>query len=266
MGRRVGTVLVLLVAFSVFVPGVGHAIECNKKEQFFIRGLHDDGSTALRKGTWSTILMRNRDLDPDCPGPGTPNSGGIPLGTAFTVSTAHVRPGVSTFSDAGKWVEIGWLEVWEGLDTSSQAQGKKQWYVFASKAVDYESTDFTPQLAPNLEPGNEDMWRIQTTNDDSGWKLSVNFILGLGWVEFKTYTTNWSRGVPLAEAERKGTGTGLADEQRLLQWKRPGDDQWVNWEKQDCYQHIDNLSDPFWLWDKIAAAHFKIVQQGGVFC
>lgn len=161
-------------------------------------------------------------------------------------------------------MEIGWLEVWEGNDTSSQAQGKKDWYVFSQKIVDFNATDSTWQLAFNLEVGNEDLWRIRLRDDESGWKLSVNFIIGQGWVLFKEYNTNWNRAVPMAETERFGDGTGMADTQDDLLWQRPGDGLWVDWADNRCFTHTDNLAGG-WEYDRTGPNSFGI-NHSGIFC
>jgi hypothetical protein len=253
------------VLLALTVAGATPALaECEQTdiEQLFVNAENRAGEAPLRVGTLARILLRNRDLDQDCPGARQP---GDACDDAFygavTVSTAHMRPGIVDLEDRGKWIEIGWAEVWHSNDTSSQDESLKDWYVFAEKGVDFACTQFTSQLAPNLDPGTDDIWRI--SGDGAGtWTLSVNFAIGQGYVDFETYHTNWGKGVPLAETERFGNGTGMADHQYNLQWKTATG--WNSWVTNDCYLHVDNTGGQ-WDYDFLSDTAFDI-DHAGVFC
>ena len=254
--------LLLFLPVLEINPRVALASCHRAKEQIYVKA-QNNGSDPLRIGTRSRILMRNRDLDQTCPPTGVPRDDGGWTGAA-TLSTAHIRPGLVTSSDRSKFVEIGWVEVWRDSDTSSQAPSRKRWYVFSEKQANWNVTDVTLQHAPNLEPGNEDLWRIRLRDNGSGWKLSVNFIIGQGWVLFKEYNTNWDRGVPIAETERFTGGTGMADTQDVLLWQRPGDGQWVVWKDNRCWKHEDNIPGQ-WSYDHQGPNSYGI-NHSGIFC
>ncbi|MBI4259882.1 MAG: hypothetical protein HY658_04890, partial [Actinobacteria bacterium] len=211
--------LAILVLAQLVLDGTAaFAGSCSNAEQIFIRAAQSpsDSSPVYAYGTRSRITMRNRDLDPACPAAYPPDSTGF-YG-AVSLSTAHINRGI-TGSYAGYQVEIGWVEVWEGNDTSGQGAGLKDWYVFSEKQANWDIKDITTQLSFNLDPGNDDWWRasaVAKPNGTTDWKLAVNFLIGQGWVDFKTYNTEWDFGVPMGETERKGTDTGMMDYQYNL--------------------------------------------------
>jgi hypothetical protein len=178
-----------------------------------------------------------------------------------------MRPGIVSSSDQGKQIEIGWLEVWHDADTSSQAQPKKDWYVFTEKLVDFNCTHYTTQLAPNLDPNNDDIWRISGVPGGGGttnWHLAVNFAIGQGYVDVEIFNTNWDTGVPIGEVERFGGGTGMSDEHSNLQWKSSGGT-WSDWQGNQCWQHFD-LTAGEWDYDRSSIASFDVLHQSAGAC
>ncbi len=238
------------------------------REQFFVRALNNDGQPITRRGTLSRILMRNRDLDPDCPA-NYPPTNGCPPGDgwdgAATLSTAHMRSGLSTSTDQGKWIEIGWVELWHSADTSSQSADKKDWYLYTSKARNFDCQKQSLQLATNLDPGNDDIWRISATKLDDGttdWSLAVNFVIEQGYYTVETYNTEWDTGVPMAETERFGNDTCMTDAQYNLQWKTSSG--WESWQRNDCWEHTD-LTGGEWYYDWISDTEVHI-REGSAGC
>jgi hypothetical protein len=256
-------------SMTLFTTSV-HAGTCQQddREQYFVRAATNSGGTPTRQGTLSWILMANRDLDTGCSASVPPGQGCTHGFTgAATLSTAHTNPGLVSTTDQGKQVEIGWLEVWHDADTSSQAQSRKDWYIFTEKEVDFNCTQWSTQLAPNLDPNTQDIWKISAVNGSSGttdWHLSVNFIIQQGYVDIETYNTDWNAGVPLGETERFGGGTGMSDDQTNLQWKT-STGTWVDWQDNKCWQHVDMTAGE---WDYVrASGHaFDIEHQSAGSC
>jgi hypothetical protein len=263
--RMTGVALTLCMAGgNLFLTANPGYAACGNKEQYFIVAQNDSGIFVDRKGTQATILMRNRDLDQDCGG-NPPGSGSCGFSVPFTVSTAHLRPGLSGV-DQSKIVEIGWAELWATGDTSTQAESKKNWYVFSRKYVDGNCTQARNQLAPNLDPGTTDLWRITGVDKPNGttdWNLEVNFQLGGGWVLFEIYNTNWNKGFPMAETERLGDHTGMAEDQTGLRWLNLGN--WADWADNGCWRHIDQATSE---WDYVRRSNnsFDLLHQGADAC
>ena len=251
-----------ILASSLFLDAIPSYAACGTKEQYFIVAENSSQIAVERKGTQATILMRNRDLDQGCGG-GDPSGCGFPV--PFSVSTAHMRPGLSGI-DAQKIIEVGWAEIWATGDTSTQAQSKKDWYVFSRKYVDGNCTQARNQFAPNLDPGNTDIWRISGTDKPNGttdWDLDVNFQIGAGWVQFETYNTNWNQAYPMAETERLGDHTGMMDDQASLKWLFSGS--WANWAEHRCHSHSDTALNE-WDYVRRSTNSFDVIRQAAGAC
>lgn len=202
--------LVACVASIALPISSARAAPCNEQiEQFFIKN-----TVGYTHGTKNQILLKNRFLDQDCSGP-------VALSTAF----------IGKDDSRATWIEIGW---WEEV---CPAPGSHCWAVFVEKGVNGEITHIEKIVAPNLQPGTYDQWRVanrpKNPNGTTDWHLEVNFLIGQGWVDVRTYTTNWHTGIAYGETEAKGNDTGLREDQRNLQHKSaPGT--WVNWSGQSC--------------------------------
>lgn len=253
-----------LVSGAMYFGALPSYAACNTKEQYFILAENASQIAVERKGTQATILMRNRDLDQDCGG-SPPGAGSCGFSTPFTVSTAHMRPGLSGI-DNTKIIEIGWAELWTSGDTSTQAESKKDWYVFSRKYVDGNCTQARNQIALNLDPGNTDIWRISGTDKPNGttdWDLEVNFQIGAGWVLFETYNTNWNQAYPMAETERLGDHTGMMDDQTSLKWLFGGD--WADWGDHRCHTHTDQALNE-WDYVRRSTNSFDVIRQAAGAC
>jgi len=231
---------------------------CGDNEQLFIRAENASGNPMYRLGTLSRIYPFNRNLDTDCPHSGGANG-------AYTLSTAHLSSGNGNCAQ----VEIGHQLLWKGSDVSSQDLSKKIFYVFTEQQTTCTGiSDFWHQSAANIETNNDDIWRVSGVEQPGGgaqWHLSVNFVLGQGYVELAVYDTAWNSGIPNGETERFGEGTGLRDSQWNLQFKKT-DGTWINWPHLGCSSHPNHFTSSPWRWDDTSTSSYEVAQSGGVWC
>lgn len=238
---------VVIVSSLVLAPPA--LASCTTEKQIFVQSTASPSHT---NGTTNEILLKNRNLDPNC---GT--------GSAFctdpitmSLSTAHIsRSTTPTLS--GDWVEIGWFEYRTGAGDD--------WQLFTEKGLNGDMTKCFQTPAPNLEVGTYDRWRITGTHKADhtvDWDLQVNFLIGEGYATIKTYNTGWGENsaVALGETEARASESNMRDDQRNLQFKNdPGS--WVDWPNVDCIK--DTASD--FQWNRISDNAYT-VQGSGDLC
>ena len=238
-------VAVLLIACALVGASAtpAAAVDCGNNEQIFVQSTKDRD---LIRGTLNRIQMRNRPLDDRCEG-------------ALTVSTAHISRDV-VGTGCGCWVEIGWKEVWRNVGI------EKEWKVFVEKGIDFDSTQSTNIVAPNLEAGTDDLWRISGAPSSGGgesWDLAVNFVIGEGYVAVDTYHTDWLHGFAYGETESFVHDTGMRDDQTNLQFKNNSND-WVSWPGVTCGYDSGPLEQ--WRWHRIADDQYEVVASTSTDC
>ncbi len=236
--RRLSAAVALVLLCSLLKPVAAWAACSDEIEQFFIRASTSD----VVAGTDHKILLRDRALDSTCSSP-------------VALSTAHINDqGVGTAGNS--WVEIGW---WE-----EQAAGGKAWTVFVEKGVNGSVSHVDRIVAPNLELGTYDRWRVKNnprnSNGTTNWDLQVDFLKGGGWVDVITYTTSWHKGWAYGETEAKGHDTGMYDEQRDLKYRGESSSGWTAWPGQICRLHNGPTE---YKWVKLSNSAYNIELAGG---